>query len=47
MNSERTAVLLKILDFTHNNLQKVLVFTNSVNEVEMIHKVRKYLNLHR
>nr|XP_009921089.1 PREDICTED: putative ATP-dependent RNA helicase TDRD12 [Haliaeetus albicilla] len=41
MNSERTAVLLKILDFTHNNLQKVLVFTNSVNEVEMIHKVLK------
>uniref|UniRef100_A0A8B9RPS7 Putative ATP-dependent RNA helicase TDRD12 n=1 Tax=Accipiter nisus TaxID=211598 RepID=A0A8B9RPS7_9AVES len=41
MNSERTAVLLKILDFTHNNLQKVLVFTNSVKEVEMIHKVLK------
>uniref|UniRef100_A0A8C0B4T6 Putative ATP-dependent RNA helicase TDRD12 n=1 Tax=Buteo japonicus TaxID=224669 RepID=A0A8C0B4T6_9AVES len=41
MNSERTAVLLKILDFTHNNLQKVLVFTNSVNEVEIIHKVLK------
>ncbi|KAK0680749.1 RH20 helicase, partial [Pygoscelis papua] len=37
-NSERTAVLLKILDFTHDNLQKVLVFTNSVNEAEMVHK---------
>ncbi|NXF49172.1 DBP2 helicase, partial [Oceanites oceanicus] len=37
-NSERTAVLLKILDFTHNNLQKVLVFTNSVNEAKMVHK---------
>ncbi|KAM6123549.1 putative ATP-dependent RNA helicase TDRD12 [Phoenicopterus ruber ruber] len=40
-NSERTAVLLKILDFTHNNLQKVLVFTNSVNEAEMVHKALK------
>uniref|UniRef100_A0A8C8A6U5 Putative ATP-dependent RNA helicase TDRD12 n=1 Tax=Otus sunia TaxID=257818 RepID=A0A8C8A6U5_9STRI len=38
MNSERISVLLKILDFTHNNLQKVLVFTNTVNEAEMIHK---------
>ncbi|NWH22190.1 DBP2 helicase, partial [Grus americana] len=41
MSSERTAVLLKILDFTHNNLQKVLVFTNSVNEAEMVHKALK------
>ncbi|KFO93067.1 Tudor domain-containing protein 12, partial [Buceros rhinoceros silvestris] len=40
-NSERTAVLLKILDFTHNNLQKVLVFTNSENETEMVHKALK------
>ncbi|XP_009464032.1 PREDICTED: putative ATP-dependent RNA helicase TDRD12 [Nipponia nippon] len=40
-NSERTAVLLKILDFTHSNLQKVLVFTNSVNEAEMVHKALK------
>ncbi|NXG56218.1 DBP2 helicase, partial [Hemiprocne comata] len=38
-NNERTAVLLKILDFTHSNLQKVLVFTNSGNEAEMVHKV--------
>ncbi|NXI68878.1 RH20 helicase, partial [Anseranas semipalmata] len=37
-SSERTAVLLKILDFTPNNLQKVLVFTDSINEVEMVHK---------
>ncbi|KAF1648457.1 DEAD-box ATP-dependent RNA helicase 20, partial [Eudyptes chrysocome] len=37
-NSERTAVLLKILDFTHDNHQKVLVFTNSVNEAEMVYK---------
>ncbi|NXX13328.1 RH20 helicase, partial [Podargus strigoides] len=37
-NSERTAVLLKILDFTHDDLQKVLVFTDSVNEAEMVHK---------
>uniref|UniRef100_A0A8D0FT42 Putative ATP-dependent RNA helicase TDRD12 n=1 Tax=Strix occidentalis caurina TaxID=311401 RepID=A0A8D0FT42_STROC len=41
MNSERISVLLKILDFTHNNLQKVLVFTNTVNEAEMIHKALK------
>ncbi|XP_009949699.1 PREDICTED: putative ATP-dependent RNA helicase TDRD12 [Leptosomus discolor] len=41
MNSERTAVLLKILDFTHDNLQKVLVFTNSVNEAEMVDKALK------
>ncbi|KFU95995.1 Tudor domain-containing protein 12, partial [Chaetura pelagica] len=40
-SSERTAVLLKILDFTHSHLQKVLVFTNSVYEAEMVHKVLK------
>ncbi|XP_068267599.1 putative ATP-dependent RNA helicase TDRD12 [Nyctibius grandis] len=40
-NSERIAVLLKILDFTQNNLQKVLVFTNSVNEAEMVHEALK------
>ncbi|NXO54510.1 DDX17 helicase, partial [Aramus guarauna] len=40
-SSERTAVLLKILDFMHNDLQKVLVFTNSVNEAEMVHKALK------
>ncbi|NXK48384.1 DBP2 helicase, partial [Chauna torquata] len=41
LSSERTAVLLKMLDFTPNNLQKVLVFTNSVDEVEMVHKALK------
>ncbi|XP_032925580.1 putative ATP-dependent RNA helicase TDRD12 isoform X2 [Catharus ustulatus] len=41
MNSSRTAELLKILDFTQRNLQKVLVFTDSVTEVEMIHKALK------
>ncbi|NWX54011.1 DDX17 helicase, partial [Promerops cafer] len=41
MNSNRTAELLKILDFTQRNLQKVLVFTDSVTEVEMIHKALK------
>ncbi|XP_009708180.1 PREDICTED: putative ATP-dependent RNA helicase TDRD12 [Cariama cristata] len=41
MNSERTQNLLKILDFAHNNLQKVLVFTNSVDEAENIHKALK------
>ncbi|KFP15290.1 Tudor domain-containing protein 12, partial [Egretta garzetta] len=40
-NSDRTTVLLKTLDFTHNNLQKVLVFTNSVDEAEMVHKALK------
>ncbi|NXO83713.1 DBP2 helicase, partial [Sitta europaea] len=40
-NSNRTAELLKILDFTQRNLQKVLVFTDSVTEVEMIHKALK------
>ncbi|XP_057256142.1 putative ATP-dependent RNA helicase TDRD12 isoform X2 [Pezoporus wallicus] len=41
VNSERISVLLKILDFTHNNPQKVLVFTNSVNEVDAIHEALK------
>ncbi|NXI08836.1 DDX17 helicase, partial [Irena cyanogastra] len=41
MNSSRTAELLKILDFTQRNLQKVLVFTDSVTEVEMIHEALK------
>ncbi|KFZ52986.1 Tudor domain-containing protein 12, partial [Antrostomus carolinensis] len=40
-DSERTAVLLKILDFTDNNVQKVLVFTDSVEEAEMVHKALK------
>ncbi|NXP39177.1 DBP2 helicase, partial [Leiothrix lutea] len=38
MNSNRTAELLRILDFTQRNLEKVLVFTDSITEVEMIHK---------
>ncbi|XP_010013688.1 PREDICTED: putative ATP-dependent RNA helicase TDRD12, partial [Nestor notabilis] len=41
VNSERIAVLLKILDFTHSNPQKVLVFTNSVNEADVIHEALK------
>ncbi|NXF22071.1 DDX17 helicase, partial [Rhodinocichla rosea] len=41
ISSNRTAELLKILDFTQRNLQKVLVFTDSVTEVEMIHKALK------
>ncbi|NXQ26863.1 DDX17 helicase, partial [Alaudala cheleensis] len=41
MNSSRTAELLRILDFSQSNLQKVLVFTDSVTDVEMIHKVLK------
>ncbi|NWU26466.1 DBP2 helicase, partial [Dyaphorophyia castanea] len=40
-NSSRTAELLKLLDFTQRNLQKVLVCTDSVTEVEMIHKALK------
>ncbi|KAJ7406683.1 tudor domain containing 12 [Willisornis vidua] len=38
MDSTKITELLKILDFTHRNPQKVLVFTDSVSEVEMIHK---------
>ncbi|XP_072790381.1 putative ATP-dependent RNA helicase TDRD12 isoform X2 [Taeniopygia guttata] len=41
MNSNRTAELLKILDFTQRNFQKVLIFTDSATEVEMIHKALK------
>ncbi|NXC45782.1 DBP2 helicase, partial [Penelope pileata] len=41
ISSDRTAVLLKILDVTSKNLQKVLVFTDSVNEVEIVHKALK------
>ncbi|NXC61287.1 DBP2 helicase, partial [Aleadryas rufinucha] len=41
MNSSRTAELLKILDFTQRNLQKVLVCTDSITEVDMIHKALK------
>ncbi|NXU11385.1 DDX17 helicase, partial [Pardalotus punctatus] len=41
MNSNKIAELLKILDFTQRNLQKVLVFTDSIPEVEMIHKALK------
>ncbi|NXR27461.1 DDX17 helicase, partial [Cinclus mexicanus] len=41
MNSNRIAELLKILDFTQRTLQKVLVFTDSVSEAEMIHKALK------
>ncbi|NXK86401.1 DDX17 helicase, partial [Formicarius rufipectus] len=41
MNSNKITELLKILDFTHKNLQKVMVFTDSVSEVEMIHKALK------
>ncbi|NXY09597.1 DBP2 helicase, partial [Pteruthius melanotis] len=41
MNSSRIAELLKILDFTQRNLQKVLVCTDSVIEVKMIHKALK------
>ncbi|KAM8982960.1 putative ATP-dependent RNA helicase TDRD12 [Ara ararauna] len=41
VNSERISVLLKILDSTHSNPQKVLVFTNSVNEADVIHEALK------
>uniref|UniRef100_A0A8B9TFZ1 Putative ATP-dependent RNA helicase TDRD12 n=1 Tax=Anas platyrhynchos TaxID=8839 RepID=A0A8B9TFZ1_ANAPL len=45
VSSQRTAILLKMLDFTPNHLQKVLVFTDSVDEVEMVHQVTKRPNL--
>ncbi|XP_027322852.1 putative ATP-dependent RNA helicase TDRD12 isoform X1 [Anas platyrhynchos] len=41
VSSQRTAILLKMLDFTPNHLQKVLVFTDSVDEVEMVHQALK------
>ncbi|KFV69069.1 Tudor domain-containing protein 12, partial [Dryobates pubescens] len=41
MNSERTSVLLRILGCTPSDLQKVLVFTDSVNEAEMVHEALK------
>lgn len=41
-------MLLKILEFTTpKDLQKVLVFTDSVNETEMVHEVRKHSSLHQ
>ncbi|NXU34419.1 DBP2 helicase, partial [Drymodes brunneopygia] len=41
MNSNKTTELLKILDFTQSDLQKVLICTDSVTDVEMIHKALK------
>ncbi|NXG16885.1 DDX17 helicase, partial [Grallaria varia] len=41
MNSNKITELLKILEFTHRSPQKVLVFTDSVSEVDMIHKALK------
>ncbi|NWR48144.1 DBP2 helicase, partial [Regulus satrapa] len=41
MESNRTSELLKILDFTQRSLQKVLILTDSITEVEMIHKALK------
>ncbi|KAM9122009.1 putative ATP-dependent RNA helicase TDRD12 [Pangshura tecta] len=38
LNSERTSVLLQILDFTPSKAQKTLIFTNSVDETEMVYK---------
>ncbi|NWH69733.1 P23A protein, partial [Piaya cayana] len=37
-SSERTAVLVKTLHVTHSRRQKVLVFTDSVNDAEMVHE---------
>ncbi|XP_039359435.1 putative ATP-dependent RNA helicase TDRD12 isoform X9 [Mauremys reevesii] len=39
LNCERTSVLLQILDFTPSKAQKTLIFTNSVDETEMVYKV--------
>uniref|UniRef100_A0A8B9Q8N8 Putative ATP-dependent RNA helicase TDRD12 n=1 Tax=Apteryx owenii TaxID=8824 RepID=A0A8B9Q8N8_APTOW len=38
LNSERIAVLLRILDFTSNSVEKMLIFTNTINEAEMVHQ---------
>uniref|UniRef100_A0A8C0H6W0 RNA helicase n=1 Tax=Chelonoidis abingdonii TaxID=106734 RepID=A0A8C0H6W0_CHEAB len=39
LNCERTSVLLQILDFTPSKAQKTLIFTDSVDETEMVYKV--------
>uniref|UniRef100_A0A8C4KMD9 Putative ATP-dependent RNA helicase TDRD12 n=1 Tax=Dromaius novaehollandiae TaxID=8790 RepID=A0A8C4KMD9_DRONO len=39
LNSERIAVLLRILDFTPNNVEKMLIFTSTINEAQMVHQV--------
>uniref|UniRef100_A0A8C8R7R2 RNA helicase n=1 Tax=Pelusios castaneus TaxID=367368 RepID=A0A8C8R7R2_9SAUR len=39
LSCERTSVLLQILDFTPNKAQKTLIFTNSLDETEMVYKV--------
>uniref|UniRef100_A0A8C3RJL2 Putative ATP-dependent RNA helicase TDRD12 n=1 Tax=Chelydra serpentina TaxID=8475 RepID=A0A8C3RJL2_CHESE len=41
LNCERISVLLQILDFTPSKAQKTLIFTNSVDETEMVYKVMK------
>ncbi|XP_064375724.1 putative ATP-dependent RNA helicase TDRD12 isoform X3 [Dromaius novaehollandiae] len=38
LNSERIAVLLRILDFTPNNVEKMLIFTSTINEAQMVHQ---------
>ncbi|XP_034644369.1 putative ATP-dependent RNA helicase TDRD12 isoform X2 [Trachemys scripta elegans] len=38
LNCERISVLLQILDFTPSKAQKTLIFTNSVDETEMVYK---------
>ncbi|XP_065423244.1 putative ATP-dependent RNA helicase TDRD12 isoform X5 [Chrysemys picta bellii] len=38
LNCQRTSVLLQILDFTPSKAQKTLIFTNSVDETEMVYK---------
>ncbi|KAM7146896.1 putative ATP-dependent RNA helicase TDRD12 [Macrochelys suwanniensis] len=41
LNCERISVLLQILDFTPSKAQKTLIFTNSVDETEMVYKAVK------
>uniref|UniRef100_A0A8C6ZTT2 Putative ATP-dependent RNA helicase TDRD12 n=1 Tax=Nothoprocta perdicaria TaxID=30464 RepID=A0A8C6ZTT2_NOTPE len=42
LNNERIAVLLRILDLTPNHVEKMLIFTSTRNEAEMVHQVTVY-----
>uniref|UniRef100_A0A7M4FTB9 Putative ATP-dependent RNA helicase TDRD12 n=1 Tax=Crocodylus porosus TaxID=8502 RepID=A0A7M4FTB9_CROPO len=39
LNCDKISVLLRILDYTPSNAQKTLLFTNSVDETEMVYRV--------
>ncbi|XP_030060268.1 putative ATP-dependent RNA helicase TDRD12 [Microcaecilia unicolor] len=39
LHSDRSSKLIRMLDYTPTNAEKILIFTDSVEETEMIHKV--------